>query len=149
MQTATISRPETRHAARRLGYGIAVIVNVVMLVVAVNILDWGWLGFLTSDYADLVPWISLSLIASIVVNLVYQFEDSPVVRSSGQLSVNLISLFVMYQALHVFPFDFTAYEFNWSIVARIVLILAMVGAGIGMLTEAYRLASHEPDKERR
>ncbi|HET9258752.1 MAG TPA: hypothetical protein VFP42_01325, partial [Acidimicrobiia bacterium] len=71
------------------------------------------------------------------------------VKSTGQIVTNLISIFVSYQVLLVFPFDFSAYDFNWALIVRIVLILAMVGAGLGMLTEAVKLASAEPYKERR
>jgi ABC-type polysaccharide/polyol phosphate export permease len=141
--------PVVRQAGRRLGYGLAVIINLVMLIVVQNILDWGWLDFLTVEFAEVVPWISISLAASILVNLVYQVNDGPLIKSSGQLSSNLISIFVTFYVFQVFPFDFSSYDFNWGIVVRILLILAMVGAGIGMLVEAYKLASHEPEQERR
>ena len=139
--------PGLRRTGRRLGYGIAVVVNVIMLIFVQNILDWGWLGFLTDDFEQVVPWISLSLVMSIVVNLICQFNDTLVVKSSGQIGTNLISFLVTYRILRLFPFDFSTYDFDWGIVARVVLVLAMVGAGIGMLVETYKLVSHEPDKE--
>lgn len=141
--------PELKRAGKRFGYGVAVVINVAMLIVVQYVLDWGWLPFLTDEFAAVVPWISLSLIASIVANLVYQFNDTTTVKSTGQILVNLISIFVTYQVLLVFPFDFSAYAFNWEIVVTVVLILAMVGAGIGVLTEAVKFASGERDKERR
>ncbi len=140
--------PQVKLAGRRFGYGVAVIVNLVMLVAVQFILDWGWLPFLTDEFSTLVPWISLSLLVSIIANLVYQFNDTPVVKSTGQILSNLISLFVSYQIFLVFPFDFSAYDFNWTVVARVVLILAMVGSGVGMLTEAAKLASGEPEVRR-
>jgi hypothetical protein len=84
-----------------------------------------------------------------VANLVYQFNDTTTVKSTGQILVNLISIFVTLQMLLVFPFDFSAYTFSWEIVVRVVLVLAMVGAGIGALTELIKLVSGEPDKERK
>jgi hypothetical protein len=141
--------PELRRVGRRFGYGVAVVINLVMLIVVQNILAWGWVPFLTDEFAQVVPWISLSLVVSIVANLVYQFDDSRLVKSTGQILTNLISIFVSYQVLVVFPFDFSTYDFNWALIVRIVLILAMVGAGIGVLTEAVKLAAAEPDKERR
>ena len=140
--------PQVRAAGRRFGYGVAVVVNLFMLVAVQFILDWGWLPFLTDEFATLVPWISLSLLVSIVVNLVYQFNDTPVVKSTGQILSNLISLFVTYQIFQVFPFDFSGSEFDWTLVTRILLILAMVGSGIGVLTEAVKLASGEPEERR-
>jgi hypothetical protein len=141
--------PELQQAGRRFGYGVAVVINVAMLIVVQQILGWGWLPFLTDEFAEVVPWISMSLIASIVANLVYQFNDTTTVKSTGQILVNLISIFVTFQMLLVFPFDFSAYTFSWEIVVRVVLVLAMVGAGIGALTELIKLVSGEPDKERK
>ena len=77
----------------------------------------------------MVPWISFSLIVSIAANLVYQVDDSPTVKSLGQIVVNLISIQVTFVMLTVFPFDFSASQFDWEPVTRLVLILAIVGAG--------------------
>lgn len=132
---------ESKQAARRVGYVIAIVINVAMLVIVQNVLEWGWPAFLTDEFVDVVPWISLSLIASIVVNVIYQFDDSPTVKSIGQIGVNLISVWVTYTVLTVFPFDFSAYAFNWEVVTRVVLVLAIVGAGIGALVEGIKLVS--------
>ena len=134
---------------RRFGYVIAVLINLVMLIIVHQVLDWGWPTFLTDRFDLVVPWISLSLIVTIAVNLIYQFNDTPTVKSTGQILVNLISIFVTYRIYQVFPFDFSATSFNWETVVRLLLILAMVGAGIGVLTEAGKLASYELRDERR
>jgi hypothetical protein len=137
--------PEVRRFGRRAGYIVAVIINVLMLIVVQNILDWDVLPFLTDRLEQVVPWVTLSLTATIVANLIYLFKDAQAIRSTGGIVTNLISLIVTYQIYQVFPFDFSAYDFNWEVVTRVVLIVAMVGAGIGMLTESIRLASGEPD----
>jgi hypothetical protein len=150
MSTARIDiSPAVKRVGRRVGHVVAVLVNVVMLVIVQNILEWDILSFLTDEFAEVAPWISLSLIAVIVANTFYLFDEAQVVRATGEIGTNLISIFVTYQILRVFPFDFTVYEFSWGIVARVALILAMVGAGIGMLTSALKLAHVESDKERK
>lgn len=131
---------------RRFGYSIAVVVNLVMLVVVQSVLDRGWLPFLTEEFRELLPWISLSLVAAIVANFIYQFNDTPIVKSIGQIFVNLISLYATYQIFLVFPFDFSAYTIDWEIPLRVALILAMVGTGIGVLVEALKLALFEPER---
>lgn len=144
MSTAQIDfSPEVKRFGRRFGYSIAIGINVVLLVIVQNILDWGWLPFLTGEFAEVVPWISFSLAASIVANVIYLFNDGHLVKSLGQIGINLISLVVTYQIFTVFPFDFSAYSFDWELVTRIVLILAMVGTGIGALAEIAKLASRE------
>lgn len=141
--------PEVRRVGRQTGYGIAIAINVAALIVVLNILDWGWLPFLTDDFADVVPWVTFSLVASIAANLVYEFNDTGVVKSVGQILVNLITIAATAQVLSVFPFDFSSYSFDWAIVVRVVLILAIVGTGIAVLAEAAKLASGERNRERR
>ncbi|HXV71348.1 MAG TPA: hypothetical protein VEB69_08105 [Acidimicrobiia bacterium] len=132
--------PGLRRAGTRFGYSIALAINAAGLVIVQNILDWGWLPFLTDEFADVVPWISFSLVVSIVLNVIYLFNDTVPVKSTGQILSNLISIFVTYRVLTVFPFDFSESSFDWALVTRILLILAMVGAGIGALTEVIKLA---------
>jgi hypothetical protein len=95
-----------RHPGSHVGYVIAVIVNAVMLVVAMNILEWGWLPFLTAEFAEVVPWISLSLTLTILANLINLFDDDPLVRSAGQIVVNITSAVATFRMWQVFPFDF-------------------------------------------
>ena len=150
MSTAQLEfSPEVRRTGRRFGYTIAIAVNVVMIFVVNNILEWGWLPFLTEDFASVVPWINFSLFASILANVIYLFDDGVIVKGLGQISINVISVFVSYQILRVFPFDFSEYDFNWGIVTRILLILAMVGAGIGAFTEAAKLLRPTRQEQRR
>ena len=141
--------PQVKQAGRRFGYSVAIAVNLVMLFVANSVLAWGWPAFFTADFATVLPWINFSFLASIVANVVYLFDDGAIVKGVGQISVNVISIFVTYQLLRVFPFDFSMYDFNWGTVTRVVLILAMVGAGIGALTEAVKLTKATQDTERR
>jgi hypothetical protein len=138
--------PELKASAKHLGYGIAVVINIVMLIVVLKILDWGWLSFLTDEFVEVVPWIALSLVASIIVNLIYQFNDTVLVKSTGQIGTNLISIFVTYQVFRVFPFDFSAFDFDPGTVVRVVLILAMVGSAIGVFVEAMKLMNFDPER---
>jgi len=107
--------PDLKQTRRRLGYGVAITINVAMLIVVQFILDWGWLPFLNAEFADLIPWISLGLVATILANLVYEFNDSVVVKSTGQIMTNLVSIFVTYQVFLVFPFHFSGSTFNWEV----------------------------------
>lgn len=141
--------PGVSRLGKRAGYTIAVVVNLAMLVVVLNILEWDVLAWLTDDFATVIPWISLSLVASIVVNVVYEFNDTPVVKATGQIGIDLISLVVASRILVVFPFDFSAYSFDWAIVTRLILVLALVGAGIGVITETVKLASRDVGKRGR
>ena len=41
--------------AKRFGYAVAVGIHVLLLVVANNLLDWGWFPSLTPEFDELLP----------------------------------------------------------------------------------------------
>jgi hypothetical protein len=137
-------RPEMTRP--RLGYAIAIVVNAVLVVVVQNI--EGSLPFLTAEFAGLVPWISLSLAVAIVANGIFLFDDSPAVKSTGQILMSVVIIGVTYQVLQVFPFDFTGYSFAWDTLVRVLLVLAMVGSGIAALIEMLRLIGQVPEMDK-
>jgi hypothetical protein len=145
MTQTTEARDKTRNRptapARRFGYLVAIGINVVMLVIANNILDWGWLPWLTDDFSGVVWLINVSLVVTILLNLAWLAFDPAWYRSAGQIVSNIVSLVVTVRIYQVFPFDFSGYDFNWGALTRVVLILAIVGAAIGTLVEARKLAT--------
>jgi len=140
--------PELKRAVQKVGFVIAIAINLAMVVIVHNILDWGWLPFLTSDFADVLPWITFSLIATIVANAIYFLGLRPAAKSIWQIGLNLISLAVTYRIWQVFPFDFSGSDFDWTLVARAVLVLAMVSSAVGAIAEVSKLFKHHsPRKE--
>lgn len=137
--------PALRRIGRQVGYGVAIGINIVLLVVVQNVLDWGWFGFLTQDFAEVAPWISMSIGVSILANIFYIADDRFVVKSLGQMVTNLITFGVSIFVLRVFPFDFSGYDFNWDLVARIVLIVAIVGSAIGAIAELVKLMTKDEE----
>lgn len=135
-----------RPAATRFGYMVAIIVNAAMLVVANNILDWGWLPFLTDDFGRLLWIIDFSLLASIVVNAIYLGYDPAWFKSACQIGLGGISLAVAIRMFQVFPFDFSGYQFNWEPLTRFVIFLAIVGTGIAIVSEVAKLARGSSSK---
>lgn len=142
MQTADMPRTdELKRVGRRFGFGIAVVINVVLLYLVQNLTSWDVLPFLTSEFDSLVPWISFSLIVGIVANFLYMMNDDYRLRSVGDIVTNLVSLAVTWRVLQVFPFDFSAYEFDWELVTRIILIIAIVGTFAGAIAATTKLAT--------
>jgi len=142
------THPDVKTAGRKVGYGIAVVINVILLIFVQNILEWGWLRFLTEEFEQVIPWISFSLVISIVVNLIYQFDDTPTTKSIGNVVTNVISLFVTARILQVFPFDFSTYDFDWEIVVRVMLILGIIGTSIATIVELVKLTSRGRSERR-
>jgi hypothetical protein len=85
--------------------------------------------------------INVSLVVTILLNLAWLAFDPAWYRSAGQIVSNIVSLVVTVRIYQVFPFDFSGYDFNWGALTRVVLILAVVGAAIGTLVEARKLAT--------
>ncbi len=127
-------------AARRFGYGVAVAVNAVLLL-AIN---WwpGWqaVPFLTPDTELVIGFVNASVIASLLVNVVYLVRDDRPVRSAGDLVTVIVGLVALLRVWQVFPFDFGAATFDWALVFHILLGVAIVGSAIGILVSAIRLA---------
>lgn len=137
--TATARRLGSQASAARFGYLVAIVVNGVMLFVLSNLLDWDLLPFLTQELDQLLWLINLSLGASILVNVIYLSYDSAWFKSLSQIGLNLITLIVAWNIYRVFPFDFSAYEFNWELVGRGVLGVAMFGAAVASIVEFVKL----------
>ena len=59
-----------------------------------------------------------------------------------------IGLIVMIRIWNVFPFDFSDSAFDWTFVVRLLLVVAMVGAAIGIVVQfvtLIRLAGGKSD----
>src|SRR5688572_13276695 len=126
----TLTEPTVRGtplAARRIGYLLAALINISVLF-AVNVVPgWDVLPFLTADTGRVLPVVNLSLVVGIVANLAYVARDSGWFRSFGDLIIAAVGLAALARIWVVFPFDFDAHSFNWGLVTRIVLVVAIVG----------------------
>ena len=74
MATTTLPAPTTRRtheAGRRFGYLVAIAANAVAIWVVHQLLGWNWPGFLTRDFEQVVPVITVSLVVSIGANAMF------------------------------------------------------------------------------
>lgn len=129
--------------ARRVGFVVAIAINIVMLWVANNLLGWDVLPFLTADFGRLLWLIDLSLAATIAVNAFWVLYDPQWFRSLGQIGLNILSAVVAVNMYRVFPFDFSAYSFDWELVARAVIVLSIVGLALGSIVELTKVVRGE------
>ncbi len=124
--------------ARRPGYLVAIGVNAVLLYVVNNLPSWHWPPFLTEDFDRVLPLLNVSIVATIAVNVVFLAFDPRWFTAVAQVGLSGVSLAVMVRTFDVFPFDFSAYEFGWSGVARVALILGMIGVVIGIVAHTVK-----------
>ena len=128
-----------KRTTSRIGYAIAVAVNLAFLFVVNNLLAWEWIPFLTDDFEQLLPIINLSLIVGAFVNAAFILYHAQWVRSIGQIVQNVLGLFVIVSTLKIFPFDFSSYRINWTTITQVVLIMLAVLVGIGTIAEFVKL----------
>jgi hypothetical protein len=128
-------------SARKVGYLVAVLVNGIMLVLVNVRPGWRELSFLTEDFVSILWLVNLSMVASAVVNVVYLAYDPAWFKSVCQIGVSAIGLAAAIRMWQVFPFDFSAYSFNWTALTRLLLVLAVVGAVVTIAAELVHLAN--------
>lgn len=138
--TAT-RKPRPSVAARRTGYVIAALVNAVLLYLVNVWPGWEELPFLTSETTEVLGWVNVSMIAGIITNLVYVGRDTNRVRAAGDLVTTGIGLVAMVRIWQVFPFDFDLSGLDWAIVARVFLVIGIVGSAIAMVVRLVSLLS--------
>jgi hypothetical protein len=136
----SVGTESTRQIGRRIGYVVAIGINFALLVIANNLVEWGWLPWLTADLDQVLPVINVSIVATIVANAVYFAYDPPWLKAVSEFGLGTISLIVAIRSIQVFPFDFSAYDFAWDTLVRWMLGIAIFGIAIGMLTQLTKLA---------
>lgn len=118
--------------ARQVGYGIAIVINVILIWVVTNLLEWDLLPFLTEDFSEVVPFMVTSLLIGAFVNAMYVAYDSRLVRRLGDVVTSTASLIVIVKLFGVFPFEFDSGP--WAGVTRAVLVF--VGLALAVATVA-------------
>lgn len=127
-------------AARRFGYVLAAVITAAIWLVINEWPGWQELSFLTDETQDVLPLVNFSLIVSVAVNLIYAVRDPRWLKSLGDLVTTGIGLAVMVRLWQVFPFDFSGDSINWAVLARILLVMGIVGSCIGILVQIVTLA---------
>ena len=138
----TSQRSERRRPSRgtrRLGYAVAIAFQIALLILVNNLVAWDIAPFITEEFNDLVPYINVSLVATMLVNTAYFAFDPRWFRSLTQAVLNAISLVVIVQTYRIFPFDFSGSDFNWTALTRTILVILMVLVTIGTIGEFAKM----------
>ncbi len=137
------SRPDQSRRSRsgRIGHVVAIVVNVGLLFVARNLLDWDVLSFLTSAWNDVRPAITVALLVAIVVHAVQLGWTAEWIRISTDGLAAAASCWASIRLFQVFPFEFDPAGYRWDLVLRAGLIIAITGAGLAALVTPLRLLS--------
>ena len=142
--TTTLSAPTSMRrrpsrAARRFGYGVAVAINLVMLYLIHTWPGWDAVPFLTDETTDVLPYVDASIVATILVNVVYVVRDGREVKPTGELVTNLVSLLSLVRFWQVWPFDFDRVWGGWQPLVYVLLVVATAGTVISALVQGVTL----------
>jgi len=130
----------TQSWARRAGYAVSVVVNVIMWVLVNVRPGWRDLPFLTEDFLAILWMVNLSIITSAIVNVAYLFYDPAWFKSLCQVGVLSVGLAASIRMWQVFPFDFSSHTFPWEGITRVLLILGIFGPVVAIIVELVKLA---------
>ena len=131
------TRPQSPRA-RRWGYGIAALIN---LIVAWGVNIWpGWdaVPFLTGGMTQVLPLVNLSLLVGFLTNLAYLVADPPWFKALGNILTAGISIAVLVRTLRVFPFDFGDSASTWDPITRGILIFLIVASTLGLAVQVVQ-----------
>ncbi len=139
-RVARASRPSV--AARRTGYAVSVGVNAVLLFAANVWPGWEVVPFLTPDTSLVIGLVNASIVVSLAANVFYLVRDDPWVKALGDLSTTTVGLVALIRIWQVFPFDFGDTSFDWALVFRVLLGVAIFGSAVGILAALVRFVRH-------
>jgi hypothetical protein len=135
------TRPAAPAVGRRFGYVVAVIVNAVMLYVVHHLLEWRWPSFLTGRFEEVLPLMTVSLVASMIANVLFIGYDAGWFKSLANIVTTSIALAATVRILQVFPFDFTTMDRDWTVLMRVALLAVIAGTAIAIVVELIKLVS--------
>lgn len=135
---AIITAPHPTASGQRFGYTVGALVNVAMLY-AVNVWPgWDAVPFLTGDTRQVIGWVNASILAGIVANIGYILWDPRWLKAIGDVATGAVGLIAMVRMWQVFPFDFGSSGFDWALLARVALIVGIVGTTIAVVAALAR-----------
>jgi hypothetical protein len=137
--TCTAGDTGTTLAGRRAGYVIAALIDVVLLWVTHQLLDWGWPSFLTPEFDEVLPIISASFVVGIAFSVVLLIHDPPWLKLLDDIVGAVIAFIASWRTLTVFPFDFSDWGTDWAWLLRAILVVALVGTAIAVVVGTVRL----------
>ena len=126
-------RRRVARPARIAGYLFTVVLMGVVWFAANAWPGWEAVPFLSDEVPLVLGLFNLSLLATAAVNVVYIVADPPWLTVAGELVLSLISLAVAWQVAAIFPVDFTGLAYDLTTLARIVVVVALVGSAIAVL----------------
>lgn len=148
--------PKDNKAGRITGYSIAIAWSFVLIIffnfysryIAYYQYDelaknWNIFPFVTSSFIAWLPILTISLIVSIIGNIILIINDSFYVSNITNIVMNIFGIASVSTLLSLFPFDFVLPDINLNgiliPIITIILILIIIGLGIGIFVRFIKI----------
>jgi hypothetical protein len=119
-----------RSTTRRTSAAAGVLANLVLMLLVNVWPGWDVVPFLTEETPDVLGLVNASLLTGIAVGLVQVARTDAWLAPAGSLVTSAVGLAATVRVLTVFPFDLSS---GWETVVRVLLVVGVIGAAIGML----------------
>ena len=120
-------------ASRRFGYSLGIAINVLIIFFINEWPGWQQVPFLTDATNDVLPLVNASLVIGAVVNAVFLIGDPRWLKALGDAFTAAVSFVVIMVVLMVFPFDFSAYSFDWAMLVTVMLWIGLIGSAVAVV----------------
>ncbi len=110
--------------------------NAVLLLLIHVWPGWDVLPFLTADTPRVLGLVDATLVAGIVVGVVQLVRSEGWLTPAGSVVTTSLGIASTVWVLSVFPFDVSP---GWETVVRVLLVVGIVGAAIGLLAATVSL----------
>jgi hypothetical protein len=126
---------------RKSEYLVAIIFNLIFYYIVNNLLNWQ-VYFITNSFNEVLWIINLSIIITIIGNIVLLVYSPEKFRHVMKIILNIIAFIAVYFVYIVFPFNFYNSFYDWGF--SILMILAMIGIIIAIIVEIYLIITGKP-----
>jgi hypothetical protein len=113
----------------------AVIVNLVILYIANNLINWN-LSFIDNSFLQVLGILNIFLISAIVVNFLFIFYSKGWFRNLLLIPVDLLGLVTAYTLFMVFPFIINNLILEYLL--KFILLVFIIGSFISLLVHIVK-----------
>lgn len=136
MDNLSSKRQEKDKNSKRSEYIGAIVVNVILLYIFNNLLNWQ-VYFITNALNEVLWIINIAIIATIIGNIMFIIFNPEWFRHIIKMILNIFAFTAVYSIYSVFPFNFSSFLIDWGL--TIALIFIVTGIVIATIVELFLL----------
>jgi len=131
--------------AKKFGYFVTILINIAMVYVANNLLNWN-IPVLTDAFNDCLWAINLSFAVTIFINFIFMVFDRKWFHSLMEAFSSVFSFVSGYVFWQVFPLDLTETWAHWVNVGLIILLILILISILSQILNAGKYYRHDSGK---